>query len=370
MRQDIFKILFIITIKDSFGERTHALSFVKQLLKQINFSPIFFVGDNNLKSFFEKQKIKSFYFDKYEELTNSIINENPNLIICCEYYHLTEKFRDFLSSLKIPIATIDGTSMGDEINSTIKTNILPSNIIKLRPCPINDPLTNTENIKYWNLFPELQKNILDKEFIKRYYKIPDDSKIIFMAISMWEISTSKFLGLNIDNFYNNLFSILFLVFQNIKHQITFFIISPFKQDIIKNKNLTVHFLNVLEYELYQKLLLSSDLVLSTNIIQTSMSQAFIEKIKTLALINTKNKKLFEYEFNIFPLKIKFPEDREYYQLINKAEIFDIKEIFEKVNFLLNSDEEDKKINDYIFKIKSLKNVCEITQEIIKKNKGF
>jgi len=373
--QDNFKVLFIITIKDSFGERTHALSLIKQLKqlsKQNNFNSVVFVGNVDLKTFFQKQGIKTFFYDKYENFTASIINEKPNLIVCCEYYHFVEEFRQFLLAQKIPIATIDGTSIGDEINSNPfkinslynKNNILPSSIIKLRPCPINDPLSNTENIKYWNLFPKTTKNILNTEFIKEYYKICENEKIIFMAISGWELSSTKFWGIDPNNFYNTLFNTLFSMFQTQKYKITFFIISPFKQQIIKNKNLTVHFLNILEYDFYQKLLLSSDLVLSTNIIQTSMSQALMAKINTLALINTKEN-LFVHKFNIFPLKVLFPKTREYYQLINKAEIFDEKDILEKINLSLSSDNKNQNIDNFIIKINNLENIQDIIKKIIK-----
>jgi len=336
------KVLFLLTITDSFGEREHALSFARQIT---DFQPVFFLHPQ-LSYFFANTPFECHYSALVDDLKELINKIKPVLIICCEYYHLFEDFRVYLRNLDIPVATMDGTSIGEEINSDPlafghgKVNTVPPDVIKLRPCPVNDPSDNSANLIYWNLFPELKKDS-EKAFINNYFPERYD-KTIFLAISPWAVKAS--LQINIKHYYNFLFEKLTTILGTFDLKINLIIVSPFQKQLLKRGNVSLNFIGYPDYVTYQKLLLSSGLVISDNLIQTSLSKAFMAGINTLALNNSRPiKSLNLHIFNIFPLKILFPQDREYYRLIEKADLGATNDLVDKIKKGIYSYQ-----NNYLF----------------------
>jgi hypothetical protein len=350
-------VLFIILIRESYGEREHALSFANQLGKT-DFTPLFFI-DPHLSPFFADKSYKYYSSNLLEDLKSVIDKEKPALIISCEYFSQPLKIREYLLNLSIPLASMDGSSIGRIYD--MDAGQVNEKLILLRPCPVNDICPDTEKIKYWNIFPAISKN-QENPVISSLYNIEPGAKTVFMSIAPWTSMAVKLI--NLEHFYKYTFDTLFTILEKYEEPVHFFIICQLEQNSynIKRKNLTVHFLNYLEYELYEKLLLSAHLVISDNVIQTTLSKAFMAVINTLVLINSIEDPVMKIpKYNIFPLPLIFPEERQYYQAVNKAEILDKEDIKNKVIKLLDSVQPTP---EYIKNVRQLKAVNEIVKEII------
>lgn len=346
------KVLFILIIKDSFGEREHAINFALQLL------------NNQIQSYFLisseiKDSIKIFGFETFELTKNSDKNKElltyildslkPKLIICCEYYCMFPYIIEILNKSKIPIASMDATGLGEELNSDplkIGKKIgyftkIPPEIPKISPCPINDPTLKSEkNLFYWRLYPKKFNSNNIKQKIKNSLGIK--GKIVFMAISKWSYYAACFIGLK--DYYPFLINMLKNYFSNLEEKIHIFFIAPFNIESFKSEDIFIYSLNLLPSETYENLLLSSDLVISDNIIQTSLGKALYCDIPTLVLININHKPLTIYQYNIFPLKPIFPLNSKYCETLEICEIFDYKITKEKIKQILFDPDYIKKLN--------------------------
>ena len=100
----------------------------------------------------------------------------------------------------------------------------------------------------------------------------------------------------------------------------------------------------------------------------------MKNIKVLALQNTLDIELDFmdcFSFNCFPMDIEktsFFDDYKYSKIINKAEVFEEKQLKEKITYLLN---EENNINleqqNYIKSCESLLSPSEILEEIVLEN---
>jgi hypothetical protein len=350
-------ILFIVLIRESYGEREHALSFAS-LLDKSEFTPVFFI-DPFLAPFFADKGYKYYTSSRLETLSQVIDLEKPVLIISCEYFSQPLKIREYLLDLDIPLATMDGSSVGNVYDmAAAKIN---EKLIRLRPCPVNDICPDSAKVKHWQIFPFVRKN-QDQQEIRSMFNLTSGSKTVFMSIAPWTSMAVKLAKL--EHFYQYTFETLFSILENYSKPVSFFIVCQLEQKAytLRRKNLNVHFLNYLKYSLYEKLLLGADLVISDNIIQTSLSKAFMAGINTLVLINSEDSSALQIpRYNIFPLPLFFPEDRQYYQAVTKAEISDKEAVAEKVTLLLDTVQP---VADYVNRVKGLKPVNEIVHEII------
>lgn len=353
------KVIFISGMKteDSTGEFTQIKTFISNLDDSIGY----FILLKKTDYFHFSYENVEFYENEYE-LRNFITNFTPDIIILSEIQHISKFFLEYLYISNIPIATFDSIGL-----SKILYNH-DSKVIYLKNCPLNDPKPNDRFNKYW--FSAKDALNVPKKSIETKYNIKNGSKKVFFSISKWQYANT--LNLNLSNYYKYLTSLIMkaLILQD--KDISLFLICPIKglHNVIAEKSkLKTYFFESLEFENYNELLYNSDLVISDNISQISLSKAFINGINTLSIINTKEDNFMNiYKFNMFPYnlpKLELLYSYEYCKLLTKAEAFDENDMIEKISLLLN-----KNINnhiDYIKECNKLLSPQKIIEEIVKEN---
>jgi hypothetical protein len=95
------------------------------------------------------------------------------------------------------------------------------------------------------------------------------------------------------------------------------VISPDEAATIERGRVKLRFVRYLPPDIYEELLLGCDLVLSDNVIQTSLSKAFAAAIPTLVVVDSRPA---APPWNIFPLRLRFPVDAHYYRAIAPVEL--------------------------------------------------
>ena len=82
-------------------------------------------------------------------------------MIGCELFNLSEVAARGLIATGIPLATVDGTTLGIEINTDpfrtprlTRSLVLPESYFSFRPCPVNDLAPDTERVCHYPLFPD------------------------------------------------------------------------------------------------------------------------------------------------------------------------------------------------------------------------
>lgn len=359
--KNTIKIIFISGMKtdSSTGEYSQLKYFMDNLISHMAY--YVFLKKTDYFQF----KLNNIIFYEHEYELNSYINNiNPDIIILSEYQHMSSYFLQYLYSTKKIICTMDSSSLSKKMYNP------PENTIFLKNCPLNNPLKNTKNEKYW-FFTKGIKPLYDRSYIENKFSLKKGTKNVFISIAPWQYKTS--LDLGIDKFYNYVINLLIktLIAQN-KDIALFFIcpIKSFHNIVIEEQKVKVLFFESMDNDNYNNILYNSDLVISDNITQVTMVKAFISGINTLSLINTSELNFMKlFKFNIFPYNYDFLPllySLEYCQLINKAEVFDEKDMFEKITFLL----ENKSNNylDYVERCNNLLSPSEIIEEIILENK--
>lgn len=355
------KILFFsgMETEDSTGEISQILSFCQNINKE-DFSFRIYVKYSSYFQF-SLENIDFYYNDSIDEFRNYIDEFKPNIIILSEYPHTPQIFIDYILEKKILLITFDCTGI-------IRQKNFVSDIIGLKPCPVNLPSINTKYNKYWDIFRDA-KFIKNREQVIKNYNLNKNTKIILFSIAPWAYKLSLYYRL--ENFYGYLFNILVQTLISLNIDITLFFISPIKVQNFKKNNLNIIVSNRFKNSDYRDILNNSDLVMSDNIVQASMAKSFMQGTNTLALINTLDIEqdfIPKFKFNIFPLgyiDFGLPQDYEYYKLINKAEVFDEEDIYNKINYLLNN--QVNKSHEFVQKCRMLLSNNEILKEIIEEN---
>ena len=373
------KILFwVCNFPNSMGEATNAFLFSKKV--NLDKYSIFFYAEN--KSSLYLKSLSCNLLSKEDVFEN-----NFDLIIFSEYYRfirllkLAEFDNRFIKFIKKTnkIASFDTLSLGntkESINTrleeiphlkTIYSNELIDNLnfFCIRPCPINNPLENNENSFNWSL-PTLERNQVQINGIKKVMGCSAQAKILFFSLSIWQYY-------NVDEqskqFFITLLKSIEEILKKLESEIYFIIVSP--TELIKTKtsdNLNTIVFNIgqtnfLQANFYEQLILSSDLVLTTNFIQHSFVRAINSGVSAINLrtddIN-----------NIYLKTNKMFQNSIYTKLFENIEFTkenDLLSIFQKV--LYNQNYMMEKQNNYnIFReqLKTLPSENEIIEKILSK----
>jgi len=323
----------------SFGEREHALSFARQI-RQAGYRPKFVVGpliaDHITRAGFEPAVFSS--ADWGVELVKDI---DPAMVIGCELFNVSPESANGLMKLGVPIGTIDGTTLSHEINTNPfdmpeyrRELVLPDHFYAFRPCPINDIGANTETVSYWSLFPDVSTTAKDPQ---RYAALGLDAgrRTVLLPIAPWAIGSAFIFGL--AGYYQTLVERIVDGLDAAGGDIDLVFISMFRPEAltVERKNrVTVHYPGLIDYDNYDHLLRSCDAIVSDNIIQTSVSKAAMMGTPHLIVQNMRASDM-PYRYNMFPLKVLFPPDRDYAQIVDTAEYGEPDDIREKLIAILN-----------------------------------
>lgn len=328
-------VVFYIEIWFSFGEREHALSLARYL-QAAGYRPRFVVHHKIA------EHIRSAGFEPtpfYSPLlgVQRVRQINPALIIGCELFNLTDLSMKGLSALDIPIATIDGTSLGVEINTdpflhpklTRDLN-LPVQLHRFRPAPVNDVQSADPLNCYFNLFPDIAAQPKDAK-IYADLGLDPSRRTILLPIALWAVTGSMLFEL--VHYHKLLVDRVGQALAAIDIDVDLLVVGLQDEGVETQGCVAHHVFPLLPYPQFDHVLMSCDLVISDNIIQTSVSKAFAMNKPHLVLQNLDASEV-PFQSNIFPLKLLFPADREYAKAVEVAEFGDVAEIEQKLRDIL------------------------------------
>lgn len=354
------KVFLVVIPSISYGERQHAIGVINQL-KNTSFEPVL-LFEPLLEDTFKSIDVKKYVFYNSYDFQILYKKENPDMFIFFEYTNCPEKIKEFVANTDKPILTTLGSGVGGiESYKQHYPNLDKNgyfNLTVIKPCPVASPDKDTDNVKHWNLFKNLDKSKYDKNLIIKKFNIDENSKIIFLSVATWICDRMK--NLNMLSFYDYLLALIFNALKDQKFKSHLFIISPFGEKIIERENIKVTMMNFIDYETYDNLLMNSDLVISENVMQASMSKAFVAGIKCLALINTK---LIDRPFKMEPYDVlsvgkMYDDSNKYYKALDKVEISDLEELTNKLSNIFDDTKnlEREIYLEYINKLPSIEKI--------------
>lgn len=323
----------------SFGEREHALSFATQI-RSAGYRPRFVVGPliaNHIRAAgFEPEVFWS--PDVGIEIVERI---DPALVVACELFNVSSESAQGLIGLSAPLATMDGTSLALEINADpfgkpelSRPLVLPDRYASFRPAPVNDAGVDTDDVFYWSLFPDAARRKKDPAL---YAELGLDAsrRTVMFAAAPWAQGAASILDFDDQAYYRTLLERLWGGLCASGQAVDFLSISMFPLPALPESQggVRLHRSGLMAYEAYDHVLSSCDLIVSDNMIQTSVSKAVAMGTPHLIVQNTSGAGM-PHPCNMFPLKLLFPADREYAQVVDVVELADADGIADAVCGLL------------------------------------
>jgi len=318
-------VVFLHSIDDSFGEREHALRFGKGLAAA-GVHPVYVVNPR-MQDFFSRLGADTRCYRDAAEAVAIVDGLTPRLVVCCEYFNLLPELQRGVAGLRWPLATMDGTTMGEPINlNPLRTAVplrdftVPERMVHLRPCPVNDPLPDGDGVFHWSLFPDVRRR--DARRARAMFGVPRGARLVLMGVAPWARGAATHLG-RMD-FYRYLTDVLSGALDAAGEPYSVIIVIGATAEGF-GKLGRVLCVPLLRPDVYEELLLGADLVVTDNVLQTSASKALAAGVPTLALVSSTpgapGTPLAE-PYNIFPIAVTFPTDSAYYQALAPVEIGD------------------------------------------------
>jgi hypothetical protein len=314
----------------SFGERAHALSFAR-LIQRAGYRPRFVVGpliaDHIRRAGFEPDT-----FRLPEEGIRIVTAIDPAIVIGCELFNVSPESARGLIEISRLMGTIDGTSVAVPINTDPfnlpgfqRSLVLPDDFYAFRPCPVNDIGTDTDRMFHWSLFADATRAAKGAQ-LYRSLNLDPAATTVMLPIAPWAMGSSFIFSL--DAYYPTLVSRIVDGLDEAGGPIDLVFISEFRPPAltIEHQNgVTVHYPGLMPYDTYDHLLSSCDAIVTDNIISTSVSKAVVMGTPHLIVQNMQPSEM-PYLYNMFPLKVLFPPDREYARSVECAEFGDPRQI--------------------------------------------
>jgi hypothetical protein len=356
----------------SFGEREHALSFAR-LIRNCGFRPRFVVGpliaEHIRRAGFEPEVFWT--PDEGVEIVRAI---DPAMTVGCELFNLSPESAAGLMKVARSIGTIDGTSLSIPINTDPfempqyrRSLVLPEHYYAFRPCPVNDIGVNTSSVFHWSLFPDVSRVAKDPSVYSGLGLAPS-RKTVMLPVAPWAMGSAAIFSL--EDYYQHLVTRIVDGLDACGEPIELVFISLFRPaslTIEQRGQVTVHYPGLMEYDAYDHLLRSCDAIVTDNIISTSVSKAVVMGTPHLVIQNMTSSDL-PYRFNMFPLKVLFPVEREYSQSVDTVEYGDPAAIRNALVAALqhgyvDADVRSRRI-DYIERLRRLPEPGHILEQII------
>jgi hypothetical protein len=255
-------------------------------------------------------------------------NIDPALVIGCELFNLSQESAEGLIKVSRTMATIDGTSLAIPINTDPfemhqyrRELVLPDHYYAFRPCPVNDIGANTSRVFHWSLFPDVARLPKDAQCYTGL-KLDPSCKTVMLPIAPWAIGSATLFGL--EDYYRDLVGRIVDGLDACGEPIQLVLISlyrPASLTIERQGAVTVHYPGLIDYDSYDHLLRSCDAIVTDNVISTSVSKAVVMGTPHLIIQNMSASEM-PYRYNMFPLKVLFPPEREYSQSVDLVEFGD------------------------------------------------
>lgn len=365
-------VVFYLEIWFSFGEREHALALAAQF--QSAGYQVQFVVDRRVADHIRAAGFGAIIFYSPQMGVESVRKLDPVLIVGCELFNLSEESIRGLIALGKPMATVDGTSLGIEINSDpfghpklTRNLVLPERYWSFCPSPVNDPGPDTADTFYYNPFAR-QQRVPKAENIYAPIGLDPRRKTVMLPIALWALSSASLF--NLGTYYALLIDRVVSGLEAYGQPVDLLIIGLPAGAAAGN---TVHgavkkiYAERLAYGAYDHVLTSCDAIIADNIIQTSVSKAFLMGTPHLVIQNMEASEI-AIRCNIFPLRVLFPENREYGRSVEVAEFGDADGIRERIVAILTEGYYDAERRDrrreFLTRLAGLRDPSEALEQIL------
>jgi hypothetical protein len=365
-------IVFYLEIWFSFGEREHALTLARQFQKagyQIQF-----VVDRRVADHIRAAGFAAIVFYSPQMGIEAVRQLDPVLIVGCELFNLSEESVRGLMTLGKPMATIDGTSLGIEINTDpfghprlTRNLVLPERYWSFRPSPVNDPGPDTSDTFYYNLCSG-QQRVAKAENIYGSVGLDPKRKTVMLPIALWATSSASLF--NLGAYYALLIDRVVAGLEAYGQPVDLLIIGlPLgaSATTVAQGSVRKIYADRLPYGTYNHVLTSCDAIIADNIIQTSVSKAFLMGTPHLVIQNLEKSEV-PVRCNIFPLRVLFPAEREYGRSVEVAELGDADGIRAKIVAILTDGHYDAERRDrrqqFLARLAALRDPSEALEQIL------
>lgn len=324
----------------SFGERQHAISFARRIAAA-GYRPRFVVA----REIAEGNPLPGFEplgFSTPAEGIDLVRKIDPALVIGCELWNLSEPSLEGLDATGLPLATLDGTSLGLEIRTdpfhdpAFRQSIrMPDGFHALRACPVNDVARDEDRIHHWWLFSEERRAAKDPDHYAALGLDPR-RKTVLLPVAPWaqhfcgleEASLAGFAG-----YHRKLTARIADGLSAAGEAVDLVIVARGPRQATRRGELAIHAVGLLAPGPYDHLLRSCDAIVADNVIQASIAKAFCMGTPHLVIQNLLPSEL-PYPCNIAPLRRRFPAEREWAQAVEVAEFADPAGIRERLAAIL------------------------------------
>jgi uncharacterized protein DUF6365 len=356
----------------SFGEREHALSFAR-LIQRAGYRPQFVVGPL-IEDHIRRAGFEPAVFRMPDEGIRIVKQIDPAMVIGCELFNLSPESARGLIDVSRSIGTIDGTSVSVPVNTDPfhtpefqRSLVLPDDYYAFRPCPVNDIGANTDRIFHWSLFAGVERVAKDEQRYRSLNLDPSRTTVM-LPVAPWAMGASFIFSL--DHYYERLVAHIVDGLADVGGPVDLVFISLFRPPSLtveRQGSVDVHYPGLLPYDTYDHLLCSCDAIVTDNIISTSVSKAVVMGTPHLIIQNMQSSEM-PYRYNMFPLKVLFPAEREYAQIVELAEFGNPPQIRERLARIVrngHADEEARPRREaYIARLRRLADPADILEQII------
>jgi len=328
-------VVFYLEIWFSFGEREHALGLAAHFQKAGYQAR--FVVDRRVADHIRAAGFGTTVFYTPQMGIEAVRKLDPVLIVGCELFNLSEESVRGLIALGKPMATIDGTSLGVEINTNpfghprlTRNLVLPDQYWSFRPSPVNDPGPDTDDTFYYNPFSREQR-VSKHHDIYASIGLDPKRKTVMLPIALWALSSASLFSLGA--YHALLIDRVISGLEAYGQPVDLLVIGLSAGAGTSRGAVRTIFVEKLPYRTYNHVLTSCDAIIADNIIQTSVSKAFLMGTPHLVIQNIEQSEI-PVRCNIFPLTVLFPAEREYSRSVEVAEFGDAGGISETIAAIL------------------------------------
>lgn len=298
-------ILFVSTGAYAFGESVLALNFAKQLDPKL-YHPCFLVSPNNsvllasYPQFQASELIKDLPQANHLLLVGLLEEFPPDLIVLCDFltFHYSQPMfgitLEMLKACGAPIISLDsyewesGDFQMDYFNGISKQapEIMREIDGGLRPCPLNRPRGLVPRAACYSFLHQINgdDHPSPDHTIREELEIPREAVVFVSAEALWQKIRPKKYGGRFGDLVENMMS---LYIHRLGRELHWVQISPTnRNEVIRENGVTEHRLAPLSEPSFNRLLASSDLLISTNVVATTLAKCVRYGVNALFLQNS------------------------------------------------------------------------------------